>query len=99
EQAGPISGMPVRIAPVDADGRLGAGRVGPGRGGAAVRPRGGSGAEAEEVLHGQLLQAHEAEVALAGLVRVEVLERGAVREQVREGLALGEGRLCELLDA
>src|SRR5699024_7412226 len=71
----------------------------------SVRPAGAasagraSGAEAEQVLHGQLLQAHEAVVALPGLVGVEVLVGGAVREQVRDGLALAEGGLGGLLDA
>src|SRR5690625_4782524 len=59
----------------------------------------GSGAEAEQVLEGQLLQAHEAVVALARLVRVEVLEGGAIGEEVGDGLARSEGRLGELLDA
>src|SRR5699024_10886617 len=41
-----------------------------------------SGAEAQQVLHGQLLQAHEAVVALTGRVGVEVLEGGAVRQEI-----------------
>src|SRR5699024_3480751 len=73
-------------------------RTGPQRAELAQARR-GSGAEAEEVLQRQLLQAHEAVVALPGLVGVEVLVGGAVREQVRDGLALAEGGLGELLDA
>src|SRR5699024_7546126 len=73
-------------------------RTGPQRAELAQARR-GSGAEAEEVLQRQLLQAHEAVVALARLVRVELLVGGAVREQVGDALALGEGGLGELLDA
>src|SRR5699024_1911767 len=57
-----------------------------------------SGAEAQQVLHGQLLQAHEAVVALTGRVGVEVLEGGAVRQEILEALARGEGRLGKLVD-
>src|SRR5690606_5942432 len=51
---------------------------------------------ADEVLERELVEAHEAEVAVRRGVDVELLVRAAVREQVRDGLALAERRLAEL---
>ena len=60
--------------------------------GEPVRP-----ARAEQVLERELLQAHEAEALAAEVrVRVEVLVRRAVGEQVVVRLALAQGRLREL---
>src|ERR1700712_915335 len=53
----------------------------------------------QDVLDGQLVQVDEGVGALAGLVRVEVLEGGRVGQQVGPGLAGGDGGLSQLTDA
>src|SRR5690606_33122012 len=59
------------------------------------RTRGSAGAE--QVLGGELLQAHEAEALAAEVgARVEVLPRRAVGDEVGDGLTAVEGRLAEL---